>query len=265
MLNIMDLELSGKSALVTGASKGIGLAVAEALAAEGATLHLVARSEGALERTADEIRERYGVPATIQACDVSDSKSIDALVSNVSDVDILVNNAGAIGAGSLEAIDEARWREAWELKLFGYINMTRAFYARMSERGSGVIINVTGLAGQRLDANYIAGSVANAGLDTLSRAQGAYSLEKGVRVLAVSPGPVATDRVVTMMRARAASELGNEDRWQEFMKALPEGRAAKPEEVANVVAFLASDKAHWVNGVVVTVDGGQNARGSSFS
>lgn len=261
----MELNLEGKKALITGASKGIGLAVAEALAAEGAAVHLVARSEPALIGAAEGLRQRYGVPVSIHPCDITEGNAIRDLVAALSDVDVLVNNAGAIGGGSLEAIGETVWREAWELKPFGYINMTRAFYAQMSERGTGVIINITGLAGQRLDANYIAGSVANAGLDTLSRAQGAYSLEQGVRVLAVSPGPVATDRVVGMMRERAANELGDENRWQEFLQALPQGRAAKPAEVANVVAFLASDKASWVNGVVVTVDGGQNARGSSFS
>ena len=200
----MELGLAGRTAVVTGASKGIGLAVARGLAAEGCAVHLVARSQAALEEAASRIRTEYKVSATAHALDLSRSESIAALLAATGTPDILVNNAGAIPGGDLQAVDEARWRTAWDLKVFGYINMSRAYYAAMKPRGTGVVINVTGLAADRLDSGYIAGSTGNAGLNAFTRTLGSYSLEDGIRVLAVSPGAVETERLVTLMRTRAA-------------------------------------------------------------
>lgn len=257
----MELNLKGRSALVTGASKGIGLGVAESLAAEGVNLHLAARSADLLKDHAGRIAGEHGVSVTPHTADISKSGTVDDLLTAAGDVDILVNNAGAIPGGSLEAVDEETWRAAWDLKVFGYINMTRAFYTRMRERGGGVIINITGLAGQRLDHNYISGSMANAGLDAFSKAQGGESLDAGVRVLAVSPGAVATDRIVTLMRTKAETEKGDPDRWQDYLANMPAQRFATVAEIADVVTFLASDRASYVTGTVVTVDGGRNSRG----
>src|SRR5918992_918905 len=131
----MELGLRGKTAVVTGASKGIGRAVAETLAAEGCSLHLVSRTKDALEEAAEAIRGRYQSAVRVHALDLSQSQSVGNLVSEAGDADILVNNAGAIPGGSVDMIDEARWRAAWDLKVFGYINLTRAFLARMSRRG----------------------------------------------------------------------------------------------------------------------------------
>ncbi len=261
----MELGLKGRTALVTGASKGIGRAVAEGLAAEGCHLHLVSRTLADLEAAAAAIGEAHGVSVAVQALDLSDSGVIPALLETAGDVDILVNNAGAIPAGDLSTVDEATWRQAWDLKVFGYINLTRAFYDRMRERGSGVIVNVTGLAGQKLDANYIAGSTGNAGLEAFTRAAGAYSLDHGVRILSVSPGAVATDRIVNLMRSKAEAEFGDATRWQSYLANLPMGRAADPEEVANLVVFLASDRASYLSGAIYNADGGHNARGGSFT
>ncbi len=256
----MDLELAGKTALVTGGSKGIGRATALALAAEGVHLRLAARGEEALAETRDEIARRHQVSVSVHAADLSDSAAQTALVEAAGDADILVNNAGAIPGGPLAAIDEARWREAWDLKLFGYINLCRAVHARMCERESGVIVNVIGLAGERLDANYIAGSTANAGLMAFTRALGSTSLDRKVRVVGVNPGLVETGRMVTLMRTRAADTLGDADRWPELTRNLPLGRAAQPEEVADLVAFLASARASYITGVVYALDGGVAAR-----
>ncbi|MBO0333300.1 SDR family oxidoreductase [Sneathiella sp. CAU 1612] len=252
----MDLGLNGKQAIVTGGSKGIGGAVARALAAEGCAVHLVARSKDVLATTASEIARESGAQVTYSALDLSDSKSIEALMAATSLPDILVNNAGAIPAGDILSIDEARWREAWDLKVFGYINLCRAYYGAMRSRGSGVIINVTGLAADRFDAGYVAGTTGNAGLNAFSRAVGGRSLNDGIRVLAVSPGAVATERIETLMRTRAQNEFGDSDRWQSYLGNLPAGRAAKTEEVADVVTFLASDRAAFVSGTVINVDGG---------
>jgi NAD(P)-dependent dehydrogenase (short-subunit alcohol dehydrogenase family) len=261
----MDLGLKGRTAVITGASKGIGLAVAHGLAAEGCGVHLVARSQTALETAAGTIRAQHGGEAGVHALDLSLSESVTRLLAATGTPDILVNNAGAIPGGDLQAVDEARWRAAWDLKVFGYINLSRAYYAAMQRHGRGVIVNVTGLAGDRLDSGYIAGSTGNAGLNAFTRTLGSYSLEHGIRVVGVSPGAVETDRLVTLMRTRAADRLGDAERWRELVEGLPLSRPASVEEVANVVVFAASDRASYLSGTVITVDGGHNARGGAFT
>src|SRR5215213_6351688 len=156
----MDLKIKGRKALVTGSSKGIGLAIAQTLAEEGCHVQLAARTQADLDRAAAEIRVKYGVEAVGHAVDLSDSANVKELAKKAGDVDILVNSAGAIPRGGLLEIDEQRWRKAWDLKLFGAINLTREIYGPMCKRGRGVIINVAGIAGERPDAFYIAGSCA---------------------------------------------------------------------------------------------------------
>lgn len=261
----MELGLGGKTALVTGASKGIGRGIARELFAQGCIVHLVSRSMENLELAAADIAGNDRSRVHLYAKDLSESRSVGELIAKVGTPDILVNNAGAIPAGDLQSIDEARWREAWDLKVFGYINMTRVFLRAMEEAGGGVIINVTGLAADRTDAGYVAGTAGNAGLNAFTRALGGRSLSKGVRVLAVSPGPVETERLVGLMRTRAEAEFGDADRWRHYLSNLPAGRAATVREVADVVVFLASDRAGFVNGTVITVDGGHGANQGSFT
>jgi hypothetical protein len=257
----MDLGLRGRTALVTGGSKGIGLAAACALAAEGCNLHLAARGRADLEKAENAIRSTQNVNVRVHAMDLADARNAEALARTCADVDILVNNAGAIPGGGIDAIDEATWRKSWDLKVFGYVNLTRALYAAMRARKKGVIVNVIGVAGQTPVASYISGSAANAALMMFTRALGGMSLEDGVRVVGVNPGPIATDRMVALMRTRAASELGAPERWRELLSRLPGGRPGEPEEVADVIAFLASDRAAYITGTVVTIDGGLSARG----
>ena len=261
----MELGLSGKTVLVTGGSKGIGMNVARTFHSEGCSVHLVSRSPENLEAAAAEIGGEDRSRVLVHAKDISRSQSVGELLAAVGTPDILINNAGAIPGGDLANVDEARWREAWDLKVFGYINMTRAFLQGMEERGSGVIINVTGLAADRTDVNYVAGTTGNAGLNAFTRAVGGRSLSRGIRVLAISPGPVATERLVSLMRTRAQAELGDPDRWQSLLSGLPASRAATVEEIANVVVFMASERASYVSGTVVTVDGGHGANQGSFS
>ncbi len=260
----MELGLKGKIAVVTGASKGIGRAIAGGLAAEGCDVHIVSRTQGAIERAAQEIQARHGRKVTAHPLDLSKSDSIQPLLDAARNADILVNNAGAIPGGDLQMINEARWREAWDLKVFGYINLCRAFYAAMRDRGSGTIINITGLAADRLDTNYIAGSSGNASLNAFSRTLGSNSFKDGIRVVAISPGAVETERLVTLMKTRAEKEFGDASRWKEFVSGLPYGRPATVEEVANVAVFVASDRASYLSGIVINVDGGHNARGGAF-
>jgi len=261
---MMDLNLQGLQALISGGSSGIGLAVARALATEGCGVHLAARNETALKSAASEIRALYDTPVEVYPTDLSEHGAIDALIRACPDVDILVNNAGAIPGGDIAAIDAESWRLGWELKVFGYIDMTRAVYDSMCKRGHGVIVNVIGAAGEVPDAQYVCGSVGNAALMHLTKTLGGRSSEHGVRVVGVNPGLTATDRMVALMRKRAESELGDSERWREMLAHLPFGRPGRPEEVADAVAFLASERAAYISGAVLTVDGGFTKRGRSF-
>src|SRR5215469_11079213 len=165
---VMDLQLSGKTALITGASKGIGRAAAERLAQEGCDVILVSRTATDLAAAKAAIASQSKAKIDTVAADLSQSSSVDRLARDFHAVDILVNNAGAIPGGQLLDIDERTWRTAWDLKVFGYINMCRAYYALMKQRGSGVIINVTGNAAQSHDPEYICGVAGNAALTAFS-------------------------------------------------------------------------------------------------
>ena len=132
--------------------------------------------------------------------------------------------------------------------MFGYINLTRLVYADMKARGSGVIINDIGAAGERFDYDYIAGSVGNAALMSLTKSLGGRSLHYGVRVVGINPGPVQTDRIISLMQTRAKTQFGDESRFGELMKNFPQGRAAKPREIADMMAFLASDRSGYSAG-----------------
>jgi NAD(P)-dependent dehydrogenase (short-subunit alcohol dehydrogenase family) len=258
----LDLQLAGKSALITGASKGIGRATALTMAAEGCSLHLAARSGKELEQIQKDIRAQHRVQVDLHPGDLSSTQSMIALAKAVGDVDILVNNAGDIPAGTIEALTDAEWRRGFDLKLFGYINLTREIYTRMKKRGSGVIINDIGNSGENWDYNYVAGSTGNAALMSLTKAIGGVSLDYGVRVIGVNPGPIATDRMVRIMKRRARDNLGEESRWQEYLKDYPAGRMGTDQEVADLITFLASPRAGYITGTIVTIDGGIAAYGS---
>ena len=168
----MDLGLRGRKALVTGASKGIGRACAEVLAEEGCDVVLVARTAADLEAVRSAILAKHNVAVRFFPFDLSDSRNVDRLAAECPETDLLVNNAGAIPGGDIAQIDEASWRAAWDLKVFGYINMTRRFYALMAARKNGVIINIVGAAGENPDFDYVAGSSGNASLMAFTRAIG---------------------------------------------------------------------------------------------
>ena len=171
----MDLNLAGRKVLVTGASKGIGRSIGAYLADEGCHLYLAARTDSELQSLKAEINAKHDVEVTTFAMDLSVSANMQALAQACADADVLVNNAGAIPGGRLDEIDEQRWREAWDLKVFGYINLTRSMYAYMKARGAGVIINVIGNGGERPAASYIAGSSGNAALMAFTRGLGGDS------------------------------------------------------------------------------------------
>lgn len=258
----MDLRLAGKSVLITGASKGIGLATARAFAAEGCNLHLAARSGEALDAIRRELTTAHRVSVDVHVTDLGRSGNVAELGKRCANVDVLVNNAGEIPSGPIESLSEDDWRRGYDLKLFGYVMLTREIYAAMKARGSGVIVNDIGNSGENWDANYIAGSTANAALMAFTKALGGQSLDFGVRVVGVNPGPVETDRMVKINKRRALDWYGDEGRWQELREKYPGGRPASPEEVADLIVFLASPRAAYITGTIVTIDGGIAARGS---
>jgi hypothetical protein len=251
----MDLQLAGKRVLITGGSKGIGQAVAELLAAEGCDLRLVARDGAALEEIATGLRSRFPISVKTMVADLSTDATVRAVAEWAGEIDILVNNAGAIPPGTLTSIDDAAWRKAWDLKVFGYISLSRAVYPMMAARKQGVIVNVIGAAGQWLPPGYLAGATGNAALMAFTKALARGSHTDGIRVVAINPGPVETKRLETMQRANAERELGDAERWREMFNTMPFGRPAKPAEIAAAVAFLASPLSGYTSGTVLTIDG----------
>ncbi len=256
----MDLNLRGQSVLVTGGSRGIGRAIAELMAEEGCTVHVAARDGGLLRQVCDEITAKHGVAAYPHAYDLSKADQVEKLGAACIDVDILVNNAGGIPRGPLSDIDGATWRAAWDLKVFGFIDLTRIILQRMCERGRGNIVNVVGMAGERPDWKYIAGCTANAALNSFSLALGGESVRHGVRVNCVNPGPIMSDRFKEGILQRARRTLGDETRWPELLQDLPIKRAGTVQEVAAAVAFLASERASYISGAALRIDAGLKHR-----
>ncbi|MBN3267935.1 short-chain dehydrogenase [Bordetella bronchiseptica] len=258
----MDMKIAGQRVLITGASQGIGAGLAQAFAAEGCHLALTARSADKLQALSEDLRARHGVQVDVLALDMTQPGAVDEVAAFAGDVDVLVNNAGAIPGGDLWDVDARAWRQGWELKVFGYIDLTRAIYPRMKDRGDGVILNNIGNGGQNPDFNYIAGSTGNAALMAFTCALGGRSLEDGIRVIGVNPGPVATERIAKVLRSHAARLLGDEQRSDELLAGYPLGRTATVAEVADLFVYLASPRSAYTSGTIVTIDGGISSKRS---
>jgi len=252
----MDLKLAGKSVLITGGSRGIGFACAEVFAQEGCRVTIVGSKPASVEQATQRLQATYGSAVDGLCIDLGRSEGVESLAEHLLSVDILINNAGAIPGGGLDSVDDATWRSAWELKVYGYIDATRKALPAMMERGHGVVVNVIGIAGATPRYDYLCGSVGNGALTSFTQAVGAHSTSRGVRVLGVNPGPTETDRLITLYKSRAAQRFGDESKWSEMLSHLPFGRATKPEEIADLVVFLASERASYLSGVVIDADGG---------
>jgi NAD(P)-dependent dehydrogenase (short-subunit alcohol dehydrogenase family) len=255
---LMDLDLTGKSALITGGSKGIGSAIAKALLAEGATVTLVARDAAQLKQTQTHLQQSApGRVATVVA-DLGTDAGRMGLLDAIETPDILVNNAGAIRAGRLADLTMQDWRHDWELKVFGYIHLCQFLMPKMAERGSGTILNIIGMAGRANRAAYISGSSANAALIAFTQAIGAEAQQNGLRIFGINPSPTLTDRMTQFMKQKAIDELGDADRWQEMVEPgrFPYGRPADPSEVAALACMLVSPLVGYLNGTVIDMDGG---------
>lgn len=254
----MDLELAGKTALITGGSKGIGRAIAAALLAEGARVTLVARDADQLAATQADLERDANGRVNILPADLASDAGRAALAGAMEAPDILVNNAGAIRAGSLADLPVADWRQDWDLKVFGYIHLCQIFKPKMAARGSGTILNIIGMAGRANRAAYISGSSANAALIAFTQALGAEAQAEGLRVFGINPSLTLTDRMTDFMQRKAAAELNDAARWREMVEPgrFPYGRPANPEDVAALACMLLSPRAGYLNGTVVDIDGG---------
>jgi len=237
----------------------LGKAFCFALAKEGAKVMMaVHRLDEESKKAVKEIEAKGGASVVVDVTKEEDTvRMAEETVKKFGRIDILVNNAGAIPGGDLLRVDEDTWRRAWDLKVFGYINLSRQVYARMKARRSGVIVNVVGSAGEKMNAAYITGSTGNAALGAFTRALGGASHADGVRVLGVNPGPIATDRLVGLYKQMAQTQLGDAARYEELFKGMSFDRPGKPEEVAWTVAFFASPRSSYTSGCMLTIDGGQ--------
>lgn len=252
----MELNLNNKTALITGASKGIGKAIAESMAKEGCNLILTARSSDKLNELKIDLQKKYNISVEVIAKDLAKKNAVEEVSAFCGNIDILINNAGAIPPGSISDIEEDTWRNAWDLKVFGYINLTRQIYNKMKNIKKGVILNIIGSAGQKPMYNYIAGTTANAGLMAFTKALSNGSTANGVRVLGINPGFTTSDRLITMMKGKAKEQFNDENRWEELFKDLPFQRAAKAEEVADLTTFLVSPRCDYISGTIIAIDAG---------
>jgi 3-oxoacyl-[acyl-carrier protein] reductase len=257
----MELELKGKVALITGASRGIGRAVALALAREGVEVALCSRKATDLEDAAARVRQATSMQALCVPGDLSTLAGVTAAVEatrhRFGRIDILVNNAGAIRGGDFLEIPDAQWSEDWSLKLLGYIRMARAVFPLMQAQGGGRICNVVGAAARNPMPAYLTGGAANAALINFTKGLADLGGPSKILVTAVSPAATATERWDDMIKERStATGRSTDDLQAEAAKAYALGRIASPEDVADLVAFLVSARASFLTGICVTVDGG---------
>lgn len=260
----METGLVGRSVLITGASRGIGRAAVLGFAAEGCVLHLAGRNEADLRAVAAQALDHGAKSAQVHTGDLMHTGEPARLARACGEIDVLVTNAGATPTGPIETVTKSDWQEGLGLKVISTALLIGEVYRSMCERRSGVIVNVIGNCGERPDPEIIIGTVCNAGMMNFTRALGADSPRHGVRVLGVNPGPTATERLIMLMERKAADRLGDAQRWTDLTAPLPFGRAATPEEIANMIVFGASDRASFVSGTVLTVDGGVAWRGGLF-
>jgi NAD(P)-dependent dehydrogenase (short-subunit alcohol dehydrogenase family) len=257
----MELGITGNVAVVTGGSKGIGNAIANTLASEGADLAICARRADPLEEAAEEIEAEHGVECYPVTADFTDRGDVSAFVDSVVDhygrIDIFVNNAGSAPGGLLENLDEDDWYKALDLKLMGHVRGATEAMPHLVE-SQGVLVNLIGNDGTKPSPGELAPGAANAADINMTEALAKQYGRKGVRVNAVNPGPVATDRWGSLVEIMAEEQDLTFDEAMEIAKnSIPIGRICEPQEIANVVTFLASDAASFVNGAVTDVDGGQ--------
>lgn len=255
----MDMELRNAVVLVTGGSRGIGLACARAFAAEGARVAIAARNPSTLEKAVRALADD-GIAAHPVSVDLTDPKDAARMRAEVEQalgpVQVLVNSAGAAQRTQAESLTAADWHAAMQAKYFTYIHAMETVLPGMVERRAGAIVNVVGMGGRFASPVHLAGGAANAALMLASTGLANAYAKYGIRVNAVNPGIVETDRFVQRAVVEAAAQgVTVEDIVKERTRAMPLGRLAQPREIADMVLFLASARASYVSGAVVAMDG----------
>ncbi len=258
----MDLGLKGKVALVTGGSKGIGKAVANGLAEEGAKVAICARGQIDLDRAVGDLAKSTGSEVFAVAGDLTTEsgvkKIVDATIAKFGRIDILVNNAGAAPGGLLLDLTEEDWQKALQLKFMGYVRCMKAVIPYMLKQGRGRIVNVVGNDGVKPIGIELTPSAANAADLAVTVALAEQYGRHNICINAINPGPVATERWDGLISGIArVRKISVDEAQQRAERSIPLGRICTPEEVANVVVFVASDRASFMNGAIITLDGGQ--------
>jgi 3-oxoacyl-[acyl-carrier protein] reductase len=258
----MDLGLQGKKAIITGGSKGIGLATAIALCKEGAQVALVARNLASLQQAATLILETTGVEPFIISADVSVEQDVQRVVAltveNFGGIDILINNAGTATAKAFEEVSTEGWEADLDLKLFGAIHFAQAVIPFMRKHGGGVILNVTAIGGKTPSASSLPTSVSRAAGLSLTKAMSKDLAKDNIRVNAVCIGLIKSDQIEKAWQA-TAPELTWEQFSTDARHETPLGRIGETEEAAKVITFLVSEAASYVSGTSVNIDGGKAA------
>lgn len=257
----MDLGLQGKVALVTGASRGIGRATAQVLSGEGAKVAVCARDEQGLRRAADEITAATGNEVLPIRADLTQTEDLGhvvrATLAQWGCIDVLVNNAGSSIFGYYDALSDQDWVSSFELKFFAYIRLTHLVVTHMRSHGSGVIINIVGNAGRIPMDWHMPGGAANSALLNYTKSLSNQVGRHGIRVVAVNPGSTETDRWHSVVDFFTRQEdVSEAEARQSVIRRIPLGRFAQPDEIAYAVAFMASDKAAYITGISLTIDGG---------
>ena len=256
----MELHLADKHILITGGSKGIGLACAQAFLAEGARVSLVSRDAGNLARAREQLGGVGSERLHTHAADLRDAPSalaaLDAAEAALGPVQVLVNSAGAARRTPAAELTPQAWHDAMQAKYFSYIHMIDPTVKRMAQRGGGSIVNVVGNGGKVASPIHLPGGAANAALMLATAGLAAAYAPQGVRVNAVNPGLTLTDRLQEGLAADARLQgIGVDEALQRAVARIPLGRMAAPEEIARAVLFLASDAASYVTGVNISMDG----------